>query len=103
MFGHWFEIMGIALLALLVFGPKRMIEMGSSFGKALRELRESTKDLNISNLVTGLTNDEPSSEPTALSRLSQFSQTLATRGATEDSKEQVVAAPTTATVETPTE
>ncbi|MBF6592605.1 MAG: twin-arginine translocase TatA/TatE family subunit, partial [Ktedonobacterales bacterium] len=51
MFGHWFEILGLLFVALLVFGPKKMIEMGSSFGKTLRELRESVKDMNWSSLV----------------------------------------------------
>jgi TatA/E family protein of Tat protein translocase len=45
-FGHIFEIIGLLFVALLVFGPKRMIEMGSSFGKALRELRDATKEMN---------------------------------------------------------
>ena len=44
--GHWFEILIILALALLVFGPKRMIEMGSSLGKAFRELRNAAKEMD---------------------------------------------------------
>lgn len=74
MFGqHWLQLIALALIALLVFGPKRMIEMGSSMGKALREFRESTKDLNMSSLLSGESSDE---SPSALSRMSQVSQTL---------------------------
>jgi len=51
--GHWLEIIGLLLLALLVFGPKRMVEMGSSVGKMFREFRESTKDLNLSQMFSG--------------------------------------------------
>jgi TatA/E family protein of Tat protein translocase len=49
--GHWFEILIILALALLVFGPKRMIEMGSSLGKAFRELRNAAKDMDWSSLT----------------------------------------------------
>ncbi len=46
MFGHWIELMGLALLALLIFGPRRMMEMGSTLGKAVREFREATKEMS---------------------------------------------------------
>jgi sec-independent protein translocase protein TatA len=49
--GHWFEILIILALALLVFGPKRMIEMGSSLGKAFRELRDAAKEMDWSSLT----------------------------------------------------
>jgi TatA/E family protein of Tat protein translocase len=58
--GHWFQIVGLLVLALLVFGPKRMVEMGSSLGKAFKEFRNSTKDLNLSEMFSGLdSSDEP--------------------------------------------
>ena len=56
--GHWLEIIGLLLLALLVFGPKRMVEMGSSLGKMFREFRESTKDLNLSQMLSGTESDD---------------------------------------------
>jgi len=56
--GHWLEIIGLLLLALLVFGPKRLVEMGSSFGKMFREFRESTKDLNLSQMLSGTESDD---------------------------------------------
>jgi sec-independent protein translocase protein TatA len=49
--GHWFEILIILALALLVFGPKRMIEMGSSLGKAFRELRDAAKEMDWSSVT----------------------------------------------------
>lgn len=58
--GHWFQILGLLVLALLVFGPKRMVEMGSSLGKAFKEFRDSTKDLNFSEMFSGMdSSDEP--------------------------------------------
>jgi TatA/E family protein of Tat protein translocase len=56
-FGHWLQIIGLLLLALLVFGPKRMVEMGSALGKAVKDFRESTKDISWSNLLSG--NEQP--------------------------------------------
>src|SRR5690348_11662226 len=56
--GHWLEIIGLLLLALLVFGPKRMVEMGSSLGKMFKEFRESTKDLNLSQMLSGTGSDD---------------------------------------------
>jgi sec-independent protein translocase protein TatA len=60
MFGHWLQILGLLLLALLVFGPKRMVQMGSSLGKAVKEFRDSTKDFSWSNLLSQ--NDQPTPE-----------------------------------------
>ena len=80
MFGHWFEILALLGLALLVFGPKRMIEMGSQVGKAFRELQNSVKDMNLSSLINA--DDEPA-KPTTVetltSKISQFSQTVGER------------------------
>jgi sec-independent protein translocase protein TatA len=74
MFGHIPELLIILVVALLVFGPKRMIEMGSKLGSAVRELRESTKDLNWTSLLGG---NEPSKSPSrSLGALSQLTQSL---------------------------
>ncbi|HLJ82102.1 MAG TPA: twin-arginine translocase TatA/TatE family subunit [Ktedonobacterales bacterium] len=72
LFGHLPELLLLLLVALLVFGPKRMIEMGSSFGKAFREFKEATKEMSWTNLLSG---SEEEQKPSALSQLSQISQT----------------------------
>jgi sec-independent protein translocase protein TatA len=59
-FSHLPEILILLLVALLVFGPKRMVEMGSQFGKAFRELRDATKEMNWNNPLS----EEPQ-KPTA--------------------------------------
>lgn len=97
LFGHWFEILILLGVALMVFGPKHMIEMGSAFGKMLREFRESTKDLNLNNLL----NTEEAPKQTTLSKLSQFSQSLAASQTPGEPAEPSV--PPTATVEGSTE
>jgi sec-independent protein translocase protein TatA len=37
----WMEIMLLLLVMLLVFGPKRLPEMGRSLGRGIREFKES--------------------------------------------------------------
>ena len=45
----WWELVLILLVLLLVFGAKRLPEMGRSLGKGMREFKDS---------VSGLTDDE---------------------------------------------
>ena len=51
------EIMILLLVALLLFGPKRLPEMGRSLGKGLREFKDS---------LTGNDNDRPDEVPAEL-------------------------------------
>lgn len=39
------ELMLILVLALIVFGPKKLPEMGKSIGKGLREFRKAQSDI----------------------------------------------------------
>lgn len=39
------EIVLILLLALIIFGPRRLPEMGRTIGKSLKEFRRATSDL----------------------------------------------------------
>ena len=48
------EIILLLLLALLLFGAKRLPEIGRSLGKGMREFKDS---------VTGKTRDEPTELP----------------------------------------
>ena len=42
--GMW-EVLLIMLVALLVFGAKRLPEIGSSLGKGIREFKSSVRDI----------------------------------------------------------
>jgi TatA/E family protein of Tat protein translocase len=42
------EIFIIFLIALLVFGPKKLPELGKSLGKGIREFKRATEDLKHS-------------------------------------------------------
>ena len=67
-------------LGLLVFGPKRMVEMGSQFGKMFREFQGSLKEMNWS--LTGNTADHDKPAATAgdaITKLSEYAQNILTR------------------------
>ncbi|MBA3348678.1 MAG: twin-arginine translocase TatA/TatE family subunit [Actinobacteria bacterium] len=58
--GIW-EVMILGLVVLLVFGPKRLPEMGRSLGKGMREFKESiSSTTDAFNLEQ---QDDPSREP----------------------------------------
>ena len=42
------ELLIIFVIALLVFGPKKLPELGKSLGKGLREFKKATEDLKSS-------------------------------------------------------
>ncbi|MCW2956834.1 MAG: Sec-independent protein translocase protein TatA, partial [Thermoleophilia bacterium] len=50
---HWQELIVILLIVLVLFGPKRLPEIGSSLGKGIRGFKES---------VSGMVSDD---KPTA--------------------------------------
>jgi TatA/E family protein of Tat protein translocase len=55
------EIMVILLIALIVFGPKRLPEIGKTVGKGLREFRQATQDVK-DELSLSLSDDEDEDE-----------------------------------------
>ncbi len=53
MFGlGWPEVMLILLVIVLIFGPKKLPEIGSSLGKTLRGFKEEMKDQETSDDYT---------------------------------------------------
>lgn len=46
--GHLPELLIIAIVALVIFGPKRLPELGASVGKGIREFRQATAGLSES-------------------------------------------------------
>jgi sec-independent protein translocase protein TatA len=55
------EILVILLIALIVFGPKRLPEIGKTVGKGLREFRQATQDVKDELSLT-LSDDEDEDE-----------------------------------------
>jgi sec-independent protein translocase protein TatA len=66
----WWEILLILLLVLLVFGPKRLPEMGRSLGKGFREFKDS---------ITGESKDEAPNELPPADRADETEQAPAPR------------------------
>lgn len=57
MFGlGWTEVAVIGIVALLVFGPKKIPELGSALGKTLRGFKD---ELNNPNEDEGTTHSHP--------------------------------------------
>jgi sec-independent protein translocase protein TatA len=54
------EIIGILVVALLVFGPRKLPELGKSLGQGIREFRKSTQ--GIREDLEGSLRDEPRPE-----------------------------------------
>ena len=55
------EILVILVVVLLLFGAKRLPEIGSSMGKGIREFKKSINDMNRS--VTEIEQDERADLP----------------------------------------
>jgi sec-independent protein translocase protein TatA len=64
--GHLPELIVVLVLALVVFGPKRLPEIGGAMGKGIREFKRGTSDLGES--VTGSDEARPTDTPAQISR-----------------------------------
>jgi sec-independent protein translocase protein TatA len=42
---HWYDLLILVVLALLIFGPKRLPEMGSAIGKTIKEFQKSMREV----------------------------------------------------------
>ena len=42
---HWWDLLGLVALGLIIFGPKRLPEMGASLGKTIREFQKSMREV----------------------------------------------------------
>lgn len=62
-FDHLFDVLILLVLALLVFGPTKMIAMGSDLGRAVRQLRQATKGMSLNDLLTGNFEDKNQAQP----------------------------------------
>ncbi len=60
---HGLDLVVILVIALLIFGPKRLPEMGSSIGKSIKEFRKGMSELTAPKEAK----EEEESEPKAAS------------------------------------
>jgi sec-independent protein translocase protein TatA len=70
---HWPYLIVLGVIALIIFGPKRLPELGEGLGRAIREFRKATSDIGDSireethrpDAATGTTYTAPPVEPVA--------------------------------------
>jgi sec-independent protein translocase protein TatA len=60
---HWFYIVGLLVIVLIIFGPGRLPELGGAVGKAMREFRKATTD--ITNEMTAAVQSTQTTPPPA--------------------------------------
>lgn len=63
------ELIVVLIIALVIFGPKRLPELGRSVGKGIREFRAS-----VSGSVDDDEDDEPPSKPAQIESAEQASE-----------------------------
>lgn len=44
-FGHWWIILLVLLIVLIVYGPGKLPDVGGAIGKGIREFRKASSDL----------------------------------------------------------
>ena len=44
-FGHWYVLLLVLAIVLIVYGPGKLPEVGGAIGKAMREFRKASTDL----------------------------------------------------------
>lgn len=42
---HWFWILALLVIVLIIFGPGRLPELGGAVGRAMREFRKATSEM----------------------------------------------------------
>jgi sec-independent protein translocase protein TatA len=59
------EILVVLIIALIVFGPKRLPELGSSLGRGIREFRDSVSGEKHDEDVKALSTSQAPATPSA--------------------------------------
>lgn len=62
---HWTELLIISVVALLIFGPKRLPEMGSAIGKTYQEFKKSLREVAEASTTEVATSAQVTTPPQA--------------------------------------
>jgi sec-independent protein translocase protein TatA len=65
-FGHWYVLLIVLAIVLIVYGPGKLPEVGAAIGKAMREFRKASTDLT--DEIKKSTSDPPADTPPAPDR-----------------------------------
>jgi sec-independent protein translocase protein TatA len=75
---HWFYIVGLLVIVLIIFGPGRLPELGGAVGKAMREFRKATTEItNEMTATVNSTTPTPAAPPPPAQPASQESSSSA--------------------------
>lgn len=58
-FGHWYVLVIVLAIVLIVYGPGKLPEVGGAIGKAMREFRKASTDLQEDIKRSSTSNPEP--------------------------------------------
>ncbi len=58
------ELLIVLVIALIIFGPRKLPELGRSLGRGIREFRSATKEVK-EQVAEGLLNEEEKSDKVA--------------------------------------
>ncbi len=60
-FNHWYILVLILIIVLIVYGPGKLPEVGGAIGKAMREFRKTSSDIQdeFKKSVTSDSSTEP--------------------------------------------
>ena len=65
-FGHWYVLLIILAIVLIVYGPGKLPEVGGAIGKAMREFRKQSSEFTDEIKKSGSVSDsQGSSQPNA--------------------------------------
>jgi TatA/E family protein of Tat protein translocase len=64
LFGHWYILVLILVIVLIVYGPGKLPEVGGAIGKAMREFRKTSSDIQ-EEFKKSATPDSSTSSPPA--------------------------------------
>ena len=87
---HWPELIILVAVALLIFGPKRLPEMGASIGKTIKEFQRSMKEIGDSPKET------PATLPSAVAHTGEPQQIVGPSAAVTSDRNPAVAQGATA-------
>ncbi len=62
---HWIWLILLLVLALIIFGPSRLPELGSALGRGIREFRKASEDLRDEVAKVTERPTEPATTPAA--------------------------------------
>lgn len=92
---HGLDLIVILVIALLIFGPKKLPEMGSAIGKSIKEFRKGMNELGQPK------EEETKTPPTAAASYEAIEREIANRKAAAAATEAVHETPVTPVSDVP--